>query len=76
MTKMHISLPETPKNFSDQQVTSADYGTSSEYVRELIRCDQGLTQRRNLLMEGAQSPPPVLQLQGSHDISGGIQDDA
>ena len=37
---MNISLPETLKSFVDQQVAGRGFGTSSEYVRELIRKDQ------------------------------------
>lgn len=55
MTTMNISLPATLKEFVDQQVLTAGYGTSSEYVRELIRRDQDRLQLRNLLLEGAQS---------------------
>ncbi len=55
MTTMNISLPETLKEFVDKQVTTAGYGTSSEYVRELIRRDQDRLRLRNLLLEGAQS---------------------
>jgi hypothetical protein len=40
MSMMNISLPETLKDFVDQQVAEGGYGTSSEYVRELIRKDQ------------------------------------
>lgn len=55
MTTMNISLPDTLKQFVDQQVATAGYGTSSEYVRELIRRDQERSKLRNLLLEGAQS---------------------
>ncbi len=55
MSTMNISLPDSLKQFVDQQVTTAGYGTSSEYVRELIRHDQERTQLRNLLLQGAQS---------------------
>ena len=55
MMTMNISLPDTLKEFVDQQVTTAGYGTSSEYVRELIRRDQDRLRLRNLLLEGAQS---------------------
>ncbi len=37
---MNISLPDTLKSFVDEQVSQRGYGTSSEYVRELIRKDQ------------------------------------
>ena len=56
MSTMNISLPETLKNFVDQRVTSAGYGTSSEYVRELIRRDKDRIQLRSMLLEGAESP--------------------
>ncbi|MEN9479165.1 MAG: hypothetical protein RLZZ298_560 [Pseudomonadota bacterium] len=56
MTTMNISLPDALKSFVDQRVTSAGYGTSSEYVRELIRRDKDRVQLRNLLLEGAESP--------------------
>ena len=60
MTTMNISLPDTLKDFVDQQVITAGYGTSSEYVRELIRRDQDRLRLRNLLLEGAQSTPTCL----------------
>lgn len=55
MTTMNISLPQGLKSFVDQQVSSRGYGTSSEYVRELIRKDQDIQQLRGLLMDGANS---------------------
>ncbi len=57
---MNISLPEALKSFVDQQVTSRDYSSSSEYVRELIRKDQDRQHLRGLLLEGAASPPAVI----------------
>jgi antitoxin ParD1/3/4 len=56
MTTMNISLPDSLKDFVDQQVSTSGYGTSSEYVRELIRRDQDRLQLRRLLLDGAQSP--------------------
>ena len=50
---MNISLPETLKAFVDKQVSQGSYGTSSEYVRELIRRDRDRLQLRGLLMAGA-----------------------
>ena len=55
MSTMNISLPDTLKSFVDQQVSERGFGTSSEYVRELIRADQERRQLRGLLMEGANS---------------------
>jgi len=54
---MNISLPETLKAFVDEQVGQRGYGTSSEYVRELIRKDQDRLQLRGLLLAGASSSP-------------------
>lgn len=56
MSTMNISLPDTLKAFVDQQVNSRGYGTSSEYVRELIRRDQDAQRLREMLLEGASSP--------------------
>lgn len=57
MATMNISLPDLLKSFVDEQVTRAGYGTSSEYVRDLIRRDQDRVQLRTLLLAGAKSPP-------------------
>jgi antitoxin ParD1/3/4 len=56
MTTMNISLPDALKAFVDQQVDTRGFGTSSEYVRALIRKDQDLQQLRSLLIDGAASP--------------------
>lgn len=57
MSTMNISLPDSLKTFVDEQVTQRGYGTSSEYVRELIRKDQERQHLRGLLLEGAASAP-------------------
>ncbi|MCQ4296305.1 type II toxin-antitoxin system ParD family antitoxin [Pseudomonas stutzeri] len=59
MSTMNISLPETLKSFVDEQVNQRGYGTSSEYVRELIRKDQDRQHLRGLLLAGAASAPTV-----------------
>ncbi len=56
MTTMNISLPESLKAFVDEQVSGRGYGTSSEYVRELIRRDQDRQRLKRLLLDGAASP--------------------
>ena len=53
---MNISLPEALKSFVDRQVRTRGYGSSSEYVRELIRKEQDIQHLRDLLLEGAASP--------------------
>lgn len=56
MSTMNISLPETLKSFVDSQVSEGDYGSSSEYVRELLRKEKDRVRLRELLLEGAASP--------------------
>ncbi len=52
---MNISRPETLKDFVDQRVAESGYGTSSEYLGELIRKDQDRLRLRGLLLAGAES---------------------
>jgi antitoxin ParD1/3/4 len=40
MTSLNISLPEALKEYVERQVATGDWGTPSEYVRELIRQDK------------------------------------
>ncbi len=56
MSTMNISLPETIRTFVDTQVSDGDYGSSSEYVRELLRKEQDRVRLREMLLEGAASP--------------------
>lgn len=55
MGTMNISLPDHLKSFVDEQVAGRGYGTSSEYIRELIRRDQDRLVLRRLLLDGASS---------------------
>ncbi|MBE2243548.1 MAG: type II toxin-antitoxin system ParD family antitoxin [Burkholderiaceae bacterium] len=57
MTTMNISLPDALKAYVDAQVREGDYGTSSEYLRELIRRDQDRNRMRALMLEGLRSAP-------------------
>ena len=57
MSTMNISLPNSLKSFVDQQVSERGYGTSSEYVRELIRKDQDRQRLRGVLLAGAATAP-------------------
>jgi len=54
---MNISLPEALKSFVDEQVTRRSHGSSSEYIRELIRKDRDRQRLRLLLLDGAASTP-------------------
>ena len=55
MTTMNISLPENLKAYVDTLVRTESYGTSSEYMRELIRRDQEKRQFKELLLVGMRS---------------------
>ncbi|MDP2291370.1 MAG: type II toxin-antitoxin system ParD family antitoxin [Actinomycetota bacterium] len=56
MTTMNVSLPEELKEFVDTQVERNGYGSTSEFVRDLIRREQDRQQLRGLLLAGASSP--------------------
>lgn len=53
---MNISLPDSLKEFVDQQVREEGFAGTSDYVRDLIRRDRGETRLRTMLLEGAGSP--------------------
>lgn len=55
MSTMNISLPASLKDFIDEQVSERGFGTSSEYLRELIRRDQDRLKLREMLLSGARS---------------------
>lgn len=53
---MNVSLPDDLKSFVDSQVDHGNYGSTSEYVRDLIRRDHDRRQLRSALLEGAGAP--------------------
>ena len=55
MTTMNVSLPDAMKAFVDEQVAQRGYGTSSEYVRDLIRREQDRQALRALVVAGIAS---------------------
>jgi antitoxin ParD1/3/4 len=55
MPTMNISLPESLRAFVEDQIAQRRYGTTSEYVRDLIRRDQDRQHLRDLLLAGAGS---------------------
>jgi antitoxin ParD1/3/4 len=57
MSTMNVSLPDELRAFVDVQVDEGRYGSTSEYVRALIRRDQNRHELRRLLLDGAASPP-------------------
>lgn len=54
---MNVSLPDELKSFVDERVDRGGYGSTSEYVRDLIRRDQDRELLRGLLIDGATSAP-------------------
>lgn len=56
MVTMNVSLPESLKQFVDEQVTDRGYGTTSEYVRELIRYDRDRAVLRERILASADAP--------------------
>jgi antitoxin ParD1/3/4 len=62
MDTMNIALPETMKQFVQEQVTEGGYSSVSEYVRDLIRnAQKRKTEERidALLLEGLDSGAPI-----------------
>jgi antitoxin ParD1/3/4 len=57
MSTMSISLPEALQRFVDEQVAGGSYGSSDEYVRELIRRDQDRERMRGLVLESGAPLP-------------------
>jgi antitoxin ParD1/3/4 len=53
---MNVSLPDELKQFVDGQVDAGGYGSTSEFIRALIRREQERQQLRALLIDGATSP--------------------
>lgn len=57
-TTMNISLTDTMREYVEERVAKAGYGTVSEYFRELIRADQkrqAEDRLEALLLEGLKS---------------------
>jgi antitoxin ParD1/3/4 len=55
MSTMNISLPDSLRVYVDEQVGECGYGTSSEYVRDLIRKDEDRKRLRAMMLQGATS---------------------
>lgn len=62
MDTMNVALPESMKNFVQEQVAQGGYSSVSEYIRELIRSDQKRKAEERidaLLLEGLDSGEPI-----------------
>lgn len=72
MTSLNVSLPEGLRQYVENQVVSGDWGTPSEYIRELIRQDKErrLTILEEELREGIASK--TLQLSADEVRSSGL----
>jgi antitoxin ParD1/3/4 len=58
MTTVNISLPDSMRDFINEQVEKGGYSTTSEYIRHLIRQDLEKVQQsriEKLLLEGLDS---------------------
>ena len=55
MGTMNISFTDALKSFVDDQVERRGYGSSSEYVEDLIRKDPQRSRLHDVLLEGAAS---------------------
>jgi antitoxin ParD1/3/4 len=67
MTSLNISLPEALKDYVEGQVATGDWGTPSEYVRELIRQDKerrlgDLEQELIAAVKGGKIEVPVAEI--------------
>jgi antitoxin ParD1/3/4 len=62
MTTVNISVPDTMRDFINEQVAKGGYSTTSEYIRQLIRQEaERVAQVRleTLLLEGLDSGEPI-----------------
>ncbi|MEA5469063.1 type II toxin-antitoxin system ParD family antitoxin [Spirulina sp. 06S082] len=58
MKTMNVSLPETMRDYIEEQVKTGGYGSVSEYIRDLIRQDRKRKAQdhlETLLLEGLDS---------------------
>lgn len=69
MSTMNVSLPDALRAFVEEQVVQRRYGTTSEYIRDLIRRDQDRQNLRDLLLAGvASGPGPIAGRQYFDDL--------
>jgi antitoxin ParD1/3/4 len=62
MASLNISLPQSLKDYVEDQVKASGYSTPSEFVRELLRQDQKRRTEQKLeelLLEGLNSGNPI-----------------
>ncbi len=77
MSTMNVSLPDELRSYVDEQVNDGGYGSTSEYVRDLIRRDKDRQQLRRVLLDGAASSPgPVADATYFASVRDRIRSDA
>jgi antitoxin ParD1/3/4 len=62
MSELILSLPESIREFVDEQATTAGFASSSEYVLQLIeqaRREAARARVEELLREGMEAGPPI-----------------
>jgi len=63
MATMNISLPDSMREWVEQQISAGEYANSSDYMRDLIRHDQRQREQLRLaLIEGEQSGRSPLKI--------------
>ena len=55
MVTINVSVPDSLKQFVDEQVSARGFGTTSEYVRELIRHDRDRSLLRERILASAEA---------------------
>ncbi len=55
MNTLNITLPPALESFVDEQVAQQGFEDGAEFVRDLIRKEQGRADLRKLLLQGAAS---------------------
>ena len=51
MVTMNISIPDSMSDWIQTQIQEGNYSSASDYVRDLIRCDQEVRQQKQVLQK-------------------------
>lgn len=51
MATMNVSLPDLMREWVESQIDTGHYSNASDYIRDLIRQDQELKDKRNMLIK-------------------------
>ena len=76
-TTLHISLPETLKQYVKERVTEEHFSNPSDYIRVLIRDDQKRREEKKLeqmLLEGLASGSRTIDPQDWQELKSKILD--